>query len=507
MNKKLLYSLKLEQHVIAGILKHPNCYFQIAQFLKSDDFGDPSGVNPTLFNIIGNSLSNSETIDPVIISQKTASLKITFEDGLNAFDYLQSLAMRNVSEDACVSAAKQIKKFAIRRSIINNADKLKKEITNLDDSVSFDEIVSMSDKIYNNELNIYFSNVNSPQNVFSDMEQNIEFRGENPLSEVGIMTHLPRVNEMYGSILRPGNITVIASRYGGGKSTLALDICSKAGIANSVPVLHFDNGEMSYEETQNRMCASMTGVPLYYIESGKWRHNKESTHKVRELWKKIKDWKFFYYNVGGIGYDEMINIARRWYYSEVKRGNRMIWSFDYIKLISLGGASDRFWAEIGIMMDKMKTFISKEILFDNAPQIALLTSVQANRQGISQNRNSADVDDSEGVIGLSDMIGQISTHLFILRKKTVDEVISDGEHFGTHRLIHVKSRHMGINPNRALDLVCMPDGSKKKNHINLDFNNFNVRERGDLIDHVNHLHIEDAAPIQDGGDNVGPAIN
>ena len=501
--KKPLFSLKLEQHIIAGILKHPNCYMQISQFLKSEDFGDPSGVNPTLYNIIGNSVLNSEPVDPVLISQKASALKITFEDGLNAFDYLQSLSMRSVSEDACVSAAKQVKKFSIRRSIIQNSKRLEKEIMELDDEVSFSDIVALSDKIYNGEVDSYFNNVNKPQNIFSDMEQNIEYLGENPVTEVGIMTHLPRVNEIFGSILLPGNITVIASRYGGGKSTLALDVCSKAGIANKVPVLHFDNGEMSYEETQQRMCASMSGVPLHYVQSGRWRQNKISTEKIRALWPKLKEMNFHYYNVGGIDYKEMINTARRWYYTNVKRGNKMIWSFDYIKLMSLGsGKMDLFWAEIGVMMNDMKTFIQKEIVFENAPQIALLTSVQANRLGISQNKNSSEVDDSEASVGLSDMIGQIATHLFILRKKTTDEVIADGQHFGTHKLIPIKSRHMGVNPNRFFDLVCMPDGSKRKNYINLEFNNFSVKEKGDLIDQVNSLSIENPLPIPDGTQNA-----
>lgn len=497
MSKKILYSLKLEQHVVAGILKHPNCYHQISQFLKSEDFADPSHVNPTLFNIIGNAISNSEPIDPILISQKTATLKLTFEDGISVFDYLQSLSMRNVSENACVSAAQQVKKFAIRRSIINSSKKLEKEITDLADDASFSDIISLSDKIYNNDLDIYFNNVNKPQNIFLDMEANIELRGENPETDVGIMCHLPRVNQMYGSLMRAGNITVIASRYGVGKSTLAWDICSRAGVANNVPVLHYDNGEMSYEEIQNRAVAALTGVPLFFIENGQWRNNAESTRKVRELWKKIKDWKFFYYNVGGIHYDEMINTARRWYYSEVKRGNKMIWSFDYIKLLSIGKV-DNFWAEIGTMLDSMKTFISKEIVFENKPMISLLTSVQANRAGISQNRNSQDVDDSESVIGLSDMIGQIASHLFILRKKTTDEIIGEGQRFGTHKLIHLKSRHMGIDPNRAFDLVDMPDGSKKKNYINLEFNNFSVKEKGDLIDWNNALSVENSAPPQDG---------
>lgn len=498
MSKKILYSLKLEQHIIAGLLKYPNLFHQISQFLKSDDFGDPSLVNPSLYNLIGASVNASEPIDPVLIAQKATSLRLTFEDGISVFDYLQSLGMRGVTEEACIAAAKAVKKYSIRRAIINNAQKLQKEITDLDDDVPFDQIISMSDKIYNNQLDVYFNNVNKPQNVFDDMEQNIEYRGENPNTDVGILTHLPRLNEIYGSVLRPGNITVIAARYGVGKSSLALEICCKAGAANKIPVLHFDNGEQSLEEIQNRMCAAISGVPLYFIESGKWRNNETYTKKVRDVWTQIKDRKFYYYNVGGMDYKEMINCTRRWYYSEVKRGNRMIWSFDYIKMGSAGGAQDMFWANIGTMLNDMKTFIAKELVFENKPQVTLFTSVQSNRSGISQNRNSADLDESENQIGLSDLIGQICSHLFILRKKTTDEIISEGDHFGTHKLIGLKARHMGINPNRAFDLVCMPDGSKKRNYINLEFKNFCVVEKGDLIDMVDSLDIRVASPAVDG---------
>ena len=71
--------------------------------------------------------------------------------------------------------------------------------------------------------------------------------------------------------------------------------------------------------------------------------------------------------------------------------------------------------------------------------------------------------------------------MFILRSKTSDEMETEGGRFGTHKLINVKSRHLGSDIAGAVEPVRIGDSLRKKS-INLDFNNFNITERGDLRD-------------------------
>ena len=47
---------------------------------------------------------------------------------------------------------------------------------------------------------------------------------------------------MYGSLLRPGNITVIVARSGVGKTQFCIDFVTKTSEKYEVPILHFDNG-------------------------------------------------------------------------------------------------------------------------------------------------------------------------------------------------------------------------------------------------------------------------
>jgi replicative DNA helicase len=261
-----------------------------------------------------------------------------------------------------------------------------------------------------------------------------------------------------------------------------MDFSTKVSMSKDVPVLHFDNGEMSKEELIMRQCAALSGVPMHLLETGNWRKAGDSVvQKVRSTWSKVKNLKFYYYNVGGMDVDAMIKVLKRFYYGKVGRGNRMIFSFDYIKTTSESGGGKNEWQVVGEMVDKFKKCIQKEILSDGEPIIPMITSVQSNRSGITNNRQSQNIVDDESIVSLSDRITQFCSHMFILRNKTVDEIESEGRSFGTHKLINVKARHLGKDIAGAIEPVRIGD-SLRKNFINLEFNNFNITECGDLRD-------------------------
>ena len=79
---------------------------------------------------------------------------------------------------------------------------------------------------------------------------------------------------------------------------------------------------------------------------------------------------------------------------------------------------------------------------------------------------------------------QFSSHLFHLRKKTLDEITEENNLFGTHCLTCFKYRHLGEDIHRAISPVRLPDGDLRKNYINLNFDNFNIDEIGDLKDMI-----------------------
>lgn len=506
----MIYSHELEQHLLAGLIKHQDSFFEISNLINENDFrADASEVNKTIFKVLKQAIEGGEKVDDVLISQRLRELNISFEGGINAFDYLKSLSMRMISKESVPQVAKDLKKISIRNEICNSAGDVASKMKKMKSSCSFDEIIETADGTFNKNISQVFSRQNSPENIFEDMEDIIEDRGNNPQTEFGMMGPHDSINKIYGSLLRPGNITVIVSRSGVGKTTFCLDYCTKVSLKyNNVPVLHFDNGEMSKEELLMRQCASLSGVPMHHLETGNWRRNEEFVQKVRGVWPRIKKMKLYYHNVAGLSVDEMINVMRRFYYSTVGRGNEMIFSFDYIKTTSEKNSQNlSHWQLVGDMVTKFKNFIQEEIVVDGKPVIGMLTSVQSNRLGITNNRNAENVVDDESIVSLSDQITQFSSHLFSLRKKTIDELAEDPEGFGTHKLICFKNRFLGEQAERALNEVELPDGSKKKNYINLEVNNFNISDKGDLQDMVDYQNFNNVEALQDGDDEIADLFN
>lgn len=497
----MIYSYDLETQLLAGLIKYPDRYADIASFINEKDF--TSKLNRTIFSVLRQAIESNDKIDDVVIAQRVKEFGISFDDTVSPFDHIESLSLRKVSPQSVLSVSSDLKKYTLRRDIAECGVNLANKMKSLH-SASFQEILEYADKVYNDKINLYETGNDQPDNIFDSMEEIIEERGENPINEFGFSGPHEKLQEMYGSLLRPGNITVIVARSGVGKTQFCIDFVTKTSAKYNVPILHFDNGEMSKEELIFRQCAAMSGVPVWLLESGNWRKSgKEIVSKVRSVWKDLQKRyrQFYYYNIGGLNVDAQISILKRFYYSKVKRNNPLIFSFDYIKTTSENSNNKNEWQVVGEMVDKYKKCIQRDISGDSGPCVSMITSVQSNRSGITTNRSASNIVDDESIVSLSDRITQFSSHMFILRNKTADE-LQEERGFGTHKLINVKARHLGRDIAGAVNLVTMPDGTARKNFINLECNNFSITEKGDLRDIADSLTTNSTLETSNGTDDV-----
>lgn len=264
---------------------------------------------------------------------------------------------------------------------------------------------------------------------------------------------------------------------------ITMDIATKISENYKVPILHFDNGEMSERELQYRRLSALSGVNYYDIESGKWCKSPQSVAKLKQALLETQGREMFYYQVAGKSYDEMRDLIKS-FYENVCRGGQMIFCYDYMKPSQNGTFNEQEHQYLGRLMDKFKTLIHDEIKVDRKPVISMLTSVQSNKLGIVAKKTSNEMEDSENVFGLSDRLIHYASHCAILRNITNDEFKLQGPGFGTHKLIFIKGRFLGEDVGGYLNLVEMPDGSVRRNSINLDFRNFSIEDKGDLRDIV-----------------------
>jgi replicative DNA helicase len=476
----MIFSLQVERHVLSGLLKHQDLFADIDIFLSENDFYND--VHSTIYTVFKNIKHKGGSVDKVLLAEKIKNLGISFKDEINIFDYIDNLTFSQITEQATLEACKELIKLRVRREISQTADKLK-EYVNKNSEDSLDEIIGKIDHIYNKKISSYSEN-DLPVNIFEQVEDLVEEIGNSPKEETGLVTPYSEFNRMYGG-LKNGNIYAIASRPGQGKSTWLNDICFKTSInpKNKTKTLILDT-EMQTVDIQLRMVASLTDVPVWYLETGNWRKNEEMTRKVREAWAKVKNYEYFHYHVGNKNIDQICSIIRRWYLSKVGRGNQAMIAYDYIKLT--GEKVGQNWAEhqaIGDKIDKLKR-ISEEI------HCPIITAMQLNRTGENFNRNSSNVVDDSSVISLSDRLQWFASFVAIFRRKTLDEVTLDGQSFGTHKLIPTKTRFQGKDAAGHQDLIRRLDSGGKEiwaqNYLNYQVTNFNIEERGSLRDVAQH---------------------
>tara|TARA_R100001015_G_C4635240_1_gene204186 strand:+ start:104 stop:1588 length:1485 start_codon:yes stop_codon:yes gene_type:complete len=468
-----IYSLKIEKHVLSGLIKHPILFADVERFVSETDFYND--IHRTIFCVIRSILHNGGKIDKVLLAEKIRNLGVSFKDEIDIYTYIEDLAFSQIQPKAVMESSKELLKLRIRREIQDTAKEVQQFVEKAG-AKDIDEIIGECDSLYNSKINSYAIE-DEPIEVFGELSDIIEERGNEPQEDMGLFTTFKEFNRLYGG-LRPGNLYSVVARPGQGKTTWINNLVMKTGQLHDLPVLMLDT-EMSTLDIQFRLAASVTNVSTWHLETGNWRKNADLTEKVRKGLSRVNKGKCHHVFVGNKNIDQICSLVRRWHLSVVGRGNPCIISYDYVKLT--GEKVGQNWAEhqaIGDKIDKLKK-LAEEI---NAP---LITAMQLNRSGENHNRRGGDVTDDSSAISLSDRLQWFSSFVAIFRRKTLDEMALDGEDFGSHKLIPLKTRFQGRNAAGHHDLVRRPDGDGFKyvnNYLSFSIENFDVNEEGSLHD-------------------------
>lgn len=471
-----LYSIQVEKHVLGGLIQHPEVLADIDGFISERSFfAKPHDV---IYSCIRSSILNNERIDKVLLAQKIKNLGISFKEDIDIFGYIESISFAPIKASAVIQASQELAKLKALRDMEATCEHIKGHLNKATNQPLNQTIVEI-DKIYGQTITSFFTD-EKDSNMFDDLLEIAEERGNNPQDEIGFATPFPEFNRLYGGY-RKKNLYIIASRAKSGKSTYLNEIASEMSKMHKMKVLYLDT-EMSSEETKFRAIAAKTGVPLWYIETGNWRKHPEMVKKIRGKLKDInKDYNVTHRFVGNKKIEEIISICRRWYLREVGRGGNCMIVFDYIKAVDKLTGNQQEYQLMGDKVDTLKG-LAGEL------DCPIVTAVQNNRNGITTGRDVSEIIDDESSVGISDRITWYATYVGILRRRVAEEIQLDTPESGTHKLIELVARFQGRDAAGHQDLIFreFPDGKKKyvKNFINFEIFNFKVEERGSLKDSI-----------------------
>ena len=468
-------SLKIERHVLGGLLKFPEVFFDVDRFVGSSDF--VSKEHYVIYSTIKDILSSGKKLDKTLLAHQIKNLGVSFKSEVDIFNYIEDISFTQIKKAAVIDACKELCKIKIRREIEGTGEKLK-NFAKANGHKDADSIIHEADQIYNEKIQDY-SRVNEPEELFEGIADLIEERGNDPKAEMGLKTPYTNFDRMFGGI-RKGNIYAWVSRPKHGKSTILSHLATGMSVVNDCPALILDT-EMSTVDVQFRIASSVTGIPVWYLETGQWRKSEEMVEKYNKNKKRLAlaKQKVQHMTVAGKPIKEICSIIRRWYYSQVGRGNNCVVVYDYIKLT---GEKDHNKKEYELIGEKVNTLKELTLELD----IPLLTACQLNRSAESG------VDDSSA-IAQSDRLQWFASFVAIFRRKTPEEIAEEGEEYGTHKLIPLATRFQGRDAQGHHDLVRVADGNRFKyvpNFISYNIENFRVSEHGTLQDIIENQALQ-----------------
>lgn len=483
-----------ERQFLSGILGSDMVYHEASPFITDKHF--KSDVHKNIYNAIEYILSKGEDLNRVTLSQNLRNLGIKGRDDLSITEYIELMDGENVSEKAAMNLAKDL----IKQNILEGYEAMGSEIikTSRNPKIktgTIDQIISYMDSLYTDKVDINLFEEKAVD-FFDDLEACIEEKGNNPVEEIGLETPYANFNRMFGGV-RKGNLHAVVARPGNGKSTWLNDLGVHTARINNCKSFGIDT-EMTTREMQDRTVSALSGVPLWYIETGNWRKDAEMTRLVRQALSNSKSLKGLYHHqfVGNKDVNGIISLAKRWYYKEVGRGNDALITYDYIKLTNDKIGNN--WAEHQAMGDKIDRLKNLGKNLD----IPVFVAMQMNRSADNFNKKTGDFADDSSAIALTDRLQWFASFVGIFRKKTLDEIEAEGEEFGTHKLVPIKTRFQGRDAAGHNDFIRTTDedGNTKyrRNFITFNVENFAVNEVGTLQDIVNAQNLQAG---QDGSGN------
>ena len=372
--------------------------------------------------------------------------------------------------------SKQLMKLRIRRELWDNAEAIKRFVSENGDK-SLDELINGTDGIYNSKI-IQYENQIEPVDLYSNIENFIKEIAKAPVEEVGFKTPYFQWNRLFGGIRQKQTINII-SRSGEGKSCFLFNMAKNICKLNNVKALYIDT-EMDLDLNMFRAAASEMQMNAWYLETGQWTKNKELVDKAVNGFNKLREYNGSIYHIylPNKPIKETIALMKRWYYKNVGRGKKCIFVYDYLKITEQLERNKQEHAALGDMLNYLNEL-------NHETNSSLLTAGQQNRVAESMGVRN----DDSTTAAASDRINHLVSFNAVFRKKTPDELSEFGEQYGTHLLKPFKTSRVQGKDNYNMNNIVKtigPDGKVKwrQNFVNYDIKDYNLVEKGTYQDIV-----------------------
>ncbi len=368
-----------------------------------------------------------ETIDALNLEMILASNKkvsqIMQENGLSDLQEYVSLAKYAVREtyEEFKLVEDEIVTYAFRRELRTFSERLYRQCENLDISLS-----QLSDYCNNGIQSVVDKYVFGADSC--EIGQEIDEAWEaicskRSASGYGIPFFLPRMNEFVSLV--GGELTILVGATGKGKSSFFMVQALHAALRLKVPTLIIDS-ELTTEIWLSRAIASVSGVPVWKVKTGKMTNEEyNAVESARETLKKSRIVHYFQPQFDKLKTEQL---CRKW----VNNGYGLI-IYDYIKPTAPKYGASEISQSLGLESDFLKGIAGRL----NVPILC----------GLQQNKQTGEAADSQKPERYCDT-------MIYWEEKSPERIMEDGKESGNYMIRVGKSRNgASTNEDTYIDVI------------------------------------------------------
>jgi len=256
------HSREAEEAVIGAVLINPEAYYDVASFLKADDFYIHR--HRWIWDTFSRLHDRRVPIDFLTVSEELDQLNQLAEVGGPA--YLSGLINNVPSSLHAEAYGRIVESTAIRRRMLSAANEIAKLAYQQESSV--DTVMDEAEKVvFGVSERRTTRDLRSIREVLSEYFDRMEGLSKRDAESLGVPTGFLDLDRLLGG-LQPSDLLIIAGRPGTGKTAFMLSAAKNAAQKHKKHVAIFSL-EMSSEQLVQRMISQETGIDSQRLRTGK----------------------------------------------------------------------------------------------------------------------------------------------------------------------------------------------------------------------------------------------
>ena len=369
------HSVEAEQAVLGGLLIDPGAWDNVADAVVAQDFYRHD--HELIFSAIAALTADAKPCDVVTVSQfleRTGQL-----EHAGGLAYLSSIARDTPTAANVRSYADIVRERSLLRQLIRAGTDIASAVYVNDGQSARDLVDRAEQKVFEIAEGTFRKRDGAVavRTLLPAVIDQIDEAHNNPNKLRGLATGFTEFDKLTGG-LRPGDLVIVAGRPSMGKTTLAVNMAEYAAVnPNSRASVAIFSMEMPSEQVITRMLASIGGVPLNSLRSG--RITDDDWVRITGATSQLSEAKIFIDETPALNPTEIRARARR-----VKREHGLdLVVVDYLQLMQVPGTKENRATEIAEISRGLKA-LAKEL------QVPVIALSQLNR-GVEQREHKKPV--------------------------------------------------------------------------------------------------------------------